>query len=151
MIPVSIEIAPSARGGTRPDVALRNPVNDWRIMLGMFIISLFLDATEDERWCSQNRDSEVSASFFNTISSPLDHCVRFSSPIYRMPRLNIRNLIDRLTDVLAEITEAWADCVNVEIGERLDRQRIMIERIIETLEILLDWKKVDFYFPGIVS
>jgi hypothetical protein len=55
-----------------------------------------------------------------------------------MPRLNIRNLIDRLTDVLAEITEVWAECVNAEIGERLDRQRIMIERIIETLEFLLD-------------
>ena len=62
----------------------------------------------------------------------------FRRPLYKMPRLNIRKLIDRLTDVLAEITEAWADCVNVEIGERLDRQRIMIERIIETLEILLD-------------
>jgi hypothetical protein len=55
-----------------------------------------------------------------------------------MPRLNIRNLIDRLTDVLAEITEAWAECANVEIGERLDRQRIMIERIIQTLESLLE-------------
>ena len=55
-----------------------------------------------------------------------------------MPRLNIRNLIDRLTDVLGEITEAWADCVNAEIGERLDRQRIMIERIIESLEYLLE-------------
>jgi len=55
-----------------------------------------------------------------------------------MPRLNIRNLIDRLTDVLGEITESWAECVNVEIADRLDRQRIMIERIIETLEILLD-------------
>jgi len=62
----------------------------------------------------------------------------FRRPLYKMPRLNIRNLIDRLTDVLGEITEAWADCVNVEIGERLDRQRIMIERIIESLEFLLE-------------
>jgi len=62
----------------------------------------------------------------------------FRRPLYSMPRLNIRNLIDRLTDVLAEITEAWAECVNVEIADRLDRQRIMIERIIQTLESLLE-------------
>jgi len=55
-----------------------------------------------------------------------------------MPRLNIRNLIDRLMDVQAEIVEAWADCVNVEIADRLDRQRIMIERIIQSLEYLLE-------------
>jgi hypothetical protein len=55
-----------------------------------------------------------------------------------MPRLNVRNLIDRLTDVLAEITEAWAECVNIQIADRLDRQRIMIERIVASLEFLLE-------------
>ena len=81
MILVRIDIAPRARGGTRPDVADKKPVRDWRMMEGMFSISLFLDATEELRLCSQKRLSDVSASFFNTISRPDDHWVRFSSLI----------------------------------------------------------------------
>jgi hypothetical protein len=73
IIPVRIDIAPSASGGTKPEVAERNPVTDWRMIEGIFIISLFLDATDDERLCNQKRLSEVSASFFKTISNPELH------------------------------------------------------------------------------
>ena len=81
MILVRIEIPPRARGGTRPDVADRKPVRDCRMMEGILSMSLFLDATEELRLCSQKRLSDVSASFFNTISRPDDHWVRFSSLI----------------------------------------------------------------------
>jgi hypothetical protein len=49
MILVRIEIAPSASGGTSPDVADRKPVRDCKMMDGILSISLFLDATAELR------------------------------------------------------------------------------------------------------